>query len=113
MHARSRDLGRWLIAYARKETDKPPTPWDRAIAHKDANGRLLLQGLPYIDGFCVGAREWRQVLDPNHKVPEKHKPVTKEEALVTLDAFHPRMLAAIERARQEVQACFAEMQEYW
>ena len=111
--ARSRDLGRWLIAYARKETDKLPTPWDCAIAHKDAHGRLLLQGLPYIDGLCVGPKEWREVLNPSHQVTQKHKTMTQEEALVTIYAFNPRRLSAIERAREQVRACFAEMQEYW
>ena len=63
------------------EAGQPPTRWYRDIAHKDAKGRLLLQCLPYIDGLCVGPKEWREVHDPSHKVPQKHTPVTQEEAL--------------------------------
>ena len=51
--------GKWLIASARNETSKEPTPWDRLLAHKDDDGRLLLSGLPYVDGLCVTPSEWK------------------------------------------------------
>ena len=59
LHARSSELGKWLVASARNETSKEPTPWDRLLAHKDDDGRLLLSGLPYVDGLCVTPSEWK------------------------------------------------------
>ena len=38
LHARSSELGKWLVASARNETSKQPTPWDRLLAHKDDDG---------------------------------------------------------------------------
>ena len=109
MHARSRALGRWLIAGARNVDNKRPTPWDAAIAHKDAKGSCLLQGLPYIDGFCVGPREWREVHNPSHQVPGPNT----QDPLERIDAFDPLTVSAVERVRREVQASFADMQAYW
>ena len=99
-----------------QERDKKknrPTPWDCAIAHKDAKGCLLLKGLPYIDGFCVGAKEWREVHNPSHEVPEKHKGPTQKDLHERLDAFDPQTVSAVERVRRQVQESFADMQEYW
>ena len=59
LHARSSELGKWLVATARNESRREPAPWDRLLALKDSRGRLLLRGLPYVDGFCVTSSEWK------------------------------------------------------
>ena len=69
MHSRTSALGKWLLASARNEKLKDPTPWDRAVGCKDERGRLLSQGLPYIDGFCVTPTRLGQLNPDNIKPP--------------------------------------------
>ena len=57
LHARSSELGKWLATNARNEACKEPTAWHRLLAIKDRRGRLLLRGLPYVDGLCVNPTE--------------------------------------------------------
>ena len=113
MHARSSEIGQWLVASARGLEVKPLTPWHRGLAHKDAAGRLLSRGLPYIDGLCVGPKRWREELDPDHVRPTKHKRQTRAEELVTIDAFEPQTIREVSAIRTQVQASFDEMQRFW
>ena len=112
LHARSSELGKWLVASARKEARKGPRPWDRLLALKDSKGRLLLHGLPYVDGFCVTPTEWK-ALDPSHRPSMKHQLLTHEETLTTVDAFHPLTVTEVSRTRAEIHAAWKQMQEYW
>ena len=112
LHARSSELGKWLVASARKEARREPAPWDRLLALKDSRGRLLLRGLPYVDGFCVTPREWTE-LQPSHRPSRKHQPLTREETMVTVDAFHPNTVTEVRQKRAEVDAAWKRMQEYW
>ena len=113
MHARSSEIGQWLVASARGLEVKPLTPWHRGLAHKDAAGRLLSRGLPYIDGLCVGPKRWREELEPDHVRPIKHKRQTRAEELVTIDAFEPQTIREVSAIRTQVQASFDEMQRFW
>ena len=113
MHARSSEIGQWLIASARGLEVKPPTPWHRGLAHKDAAGRLLSRGLPYIDGLCVGPKRWREELQPEHVRPAKHKRQTQAEELVTIHAFDPQTIRNVREIRTQVQASFDAMNEFW
>ena len=95
-----------MLGLGTRQKKNRPAPWDGAIAHKDANGCLLLRGVPYIDGFCVGAKEWHLVHNPSHEVPEKHKGPTQKDLHERLDAFDPQTVSAVERVRRQVQESF-------
>ena len=112
MHARTSALGKWLLASARNEPTKDPASWDRAVGRKDERGRLLSQGLPYIDGFCVVPSRWR-VLNPAHIRPSKQSRKDTMEDLVTIDAFEPETVKAVEAAREEVRSTFLQMRDFW
>ena len=73
---------------------------------------MLLRGLPYVDGLCVHPTEW-QVLDPSRRPSKKHKPLTREETMVTVDAFHPDAVAKVMETRAVVGAAWNRMQDYW
>ena len=92
---------------------KPPTPWHLGLAHKDAAGRLLSRGLPYIDGLCVGPKRWREELEPEHVRPLKHKRQTEAEQLMTIHAFDPQTIREVMTMRAKVQASFDVMRECW
>ena len=113
MHARSSEIGQWLTASARQEAIKPPMPWHRALAHKDAAGRLLTRGLPYIDGLCVGPKRWREQLDLDHVRPTKHQRQTEAQERDTIDAFDPQTIRQVRAVRTQVQTSFDEMQKFW
>ena len=112
MHARSADLARWLTENARNPATKPPTPWNRALHPKDDAGRLLTQGLPYVEGFCVGPKRYRE-LTPDYVPPTKHTKLTPQDELTTIDAFDPDTLQQVDQVRAYVEHTFEEMQEYW
>ena len=122
MHARTSTLGRWLLASARKLTSKEPTPWDRAVGCKDDQGRLLSQGLPYVDGFCVNPTRWQE-LNPAHIRPSRptrkgdqsERPMRQVERddLLTIDAFEPETVRAVRAVREQVQLSFEQMQDCW
>ena len=122
MHARTSELGKRLLASARDETTKDPTPWDCAVACKDAQGRLLSQELPYIDGFCVAPSRWRE-LDPDHIRPSSPRHTGDQsqrrtrqvgrENLLTVDAVEPEAMTAVREAREQVRLTFEEMQHFW
>ena len=112
LHARTSGLGKWLVSIARKEIRKEPPAWDRLVAHKDGQGRVLQHGLPYVDGMCVTPRAWRE-LDPTHKQPEKGAPLTPAEMKITINAFHPSTVEQVSETRKEVEAAWQQMQEYW
>ena len=112
LHARSSELGRWLVASARKEARREPAPWHRLLAHKDSRGYLLLRGLPYVDGLCMTSTEWR-ALHPDHKPSRKHQLLTQEETMATVDAFDPLTVAKVTQTRAEIETAWKRMQEYW
>ena len=122
LHARTSKLGKWLLASARNEKVKDPTPWDRAVGCKDERGRLLSQSLPYIDGLCVPPRRWGQ-LNPDHMRPsrprctghESQRPMrqAEREDLLTIDAFEPETVRAVTAAREQVRLTFEQMQDFW
>ena len=112
LHARSSELGKWLTRSARDEIRKAPTPWDRALALKDAQGRLLNRGLPYVDGFCVTISAWRQ-LCPTHQAPAKHKELTQQEKMVTVDAFDRQTMNRVREVRRGVSHAFDLMRTNW
>ena len=94
------------------EDVKAPKPWDRLLAHKGEHGRLLLRGLPYVDGFCVTPTVWRR-LHPSHEVPEKHKAQTPEQDAITVDAFHPETVAQAANVRKSVQTASEFLSNCW
>ena len=98
------------MEHARGEAKRMPAPWDFDIAHKSAEGELMLQGLPYIDGFCLVPRKWRTIHDPSHQVPPTR---TQNESPVRIDAFDAQTLSAVMQVREQVQAFFDDMQTYW
>ena len=104
--------GKWLVASARNETSKEPTLWDRLLAHKDDDGRLLLSGLPYVDGLCVTPTEWEE-LNPSHKSPKKRQPLTHEESLETINAFREGTVTEIRQTQEEINAAWEQMRNYW
>ena len=112
LHARSSELGKWLVASARNETSKEPTPWDRLLAHKDDDGRLLLSGLPYANGLCVAPTEWEE-LNPSHKSPKKHKPLTHEERLETINAVREETMTEIKQTQEKINVVWEQMRNYW
>ena len=119
MHSRTSTLGRWLLASARRTTSNQPAPWDRAVACKDDQGRLLSQGLPYVDGFCVTPTRWQE-LDPDHIRPPRPKrkgdqPMRQvdRDDLSTIDAFEPEMVTAVREVREQVQLSFEQMRGRW
>ena len=65
-----------------------------------------------MNGLRVTPTEWRE-LNPSHKRPKKHKPLTREETMVTVDAFHPDTVAKVMETRAEVDAAWNRMQDYW
>ena len=52
-------------------------------------------------------------MDPNHRPSKKHKPLTRDETMVTVDAFHPDTVAKVMETRAEVDAAWNRMQDYW
>ena len=57
------------MEHDRGNTEKQLGRWHRDIAHKDADGYLLLEGLSYIDGICVGPLRWREISGPQNQEP--------------------------------------------
>ena len=73
MHARSYVLAKWLTEQARNPGVQEPPHWHYALHHKDAKGRLLTRGLPFVEGICVNPTRWGE-LNPNHQRREnKHQ----------------------------------------
>ena len=112
MHARSSELGKWLTASARNEACKEPTAWHRLLAIKDRRGRVLLRGLPYVDGLCVNPTEW-QVLDSSHRPSKKHKPLTHEDRLETINAVREETMTEIKQTQEKINAAWEQMRNYW
>ena len=112
MHARSACLAQWLTENARDPTRKLPTPWHRALHPKDAAGRLLTDGLPYIEGVCVTPTRHRE-LNPDHAPPKKHMRPNPMHEPTTIDAFEKDTLEQLQQTRDYVNTRFAEMQEFW
>ena len=104
--------GKWLVASARNGARKEPTPWDRLLAHKDSRGRLLLRGLLYVDGCCMTPTQWKE-LDPSHRSSKKHRPLTHEETMATVHAFHPDTVAEVRKTRAEIDEAWKRMKDYW
>ena len=52
-------------------------------------------------------------MDPSHRPSKKHKPLTREETMVTVDASHPDTAAKVMETRAEVDAAWNRMQDYW
>ena len=50
---------------------------------KDEQGRILTEGLPYVDGFSLCPNNWDDWLQRNNKPPrirpKKHKKLTEEQ----------------------------------
>jgi len=112
MHARTAELAQWLTANARDPATKPPTPWHYAVHPKDAAGRLLTDGLPYIEGVCVTPKRHKE-LNPEHVRPKKHMRPNPTDKLTTIDAFESDTLEQLQRTRDYVNSRFAEMQQFW
>ena len=115
MHARSSNLGRWFTAQARDNRKSLPHPWHCDIALKDErSGGLRIKGLPYIDGFCVGPKEWR-ILNPSHVKPRKVRSskVQKQNSTITINAFNVKTLKAVHVVRNQVKEAFDKMQMFW
>ena len=113
MHARSYVLAKWLTEQARNPGAQEPPHWHYALHHKDAKGRLLTRGLPFVEGICVNPTRWRQ-LDPNHKPPEKkHAKMTLKERLTQIHAFKPEMLRDLETIRADVKQHWEIMNQFW
>ena len=91
---------------------KQPRPWDRLLARKDDDGRLLLSGLPYVNGLRVTPTEWKE-LNPSHKRPKKHKPLTHEERLETINAVREETMTEIKQTQEEINAAWEQMRNYW
>ena len=56
--------------------------------------------------------EWKE-LNPSHRSPKKHQPLTHEETLVTINAFHPDTVIEITQRQAEIDAAWKQMQDYW
>ena len=52
-------------------------------------------------------------MDPSHRPAKNHKPLTREETMVTVDAFHPYTVAKVMETRAEVDTARNRMQDYW
>ena len=114
MHARSHELAKWLTAQARDRHVREPTAWHYGLHHKDAKGRLLTQGLPFVEGIRVGPKRWREELNPEHQRPEKkHQQMTAEERLTRIDAFEPETLRELEKVRASVTESWEIMNAFW
>ena len=106
-----------------QETRRPRTQLRGIVSWPvDEQGRLLSQGLPYIDGFCVAPSRWRE-LNPAHIRPSRprrtgdqsQRPTrqVEREDLLTIDAFEPETMRAVRAAREQVRLTFEQMQDFW
>ena len=59
------------------------------------------------DSFGLGK------LNPSHRSPEKHQPLTHEETLVTVNAFRPDTMMEHRQRQAEIDAAWKQMQDYW
>ena len=56
--------------------------------------------------------EWKQ-WDPSHRSSKKHQPLTDEETMATVHAFHPDTVTKVNQTRAEIDAAWKQMQHYW
>lgn len=111
MYTRSSKLGKRFTAVARGNVDKTVKAWDRLIAHKDGQGRLLLNGLPYVDGFAVNASTW-ETIDPSRQAPKKHQRQTPEEDRRTVHAFDRETAHNARQVQRSVKEAFDRMKTF-
>ena len=52
-------------------------------------------------------------MNPSHKRPKKHKPLTHEESLETINAFREGTMTEIRRTQEEINAAWEQMRNYW
>ena len=65
-----------------------------------------------MDGLRVTPTEWKE-LNPSHKSPKKHKPLTHEESLETINAFREETMTEIRQTQEEINAAWEQMRNYW
>ena len=52
-------------------------------------------------------------MNSSHKRPEKHKPLTHEERLETINAFREGTMTEIRQTQEEINAAWEQMRNYW
>ena len=56
--------------------------------------------------------QWKD-LDPSHRSSKKHRPLTHEETMVTVDACHPDTVAEVRKTCAEIGDAWKRMKDYW
>ena len=52
-------------------------------------------------------------LNPSHKRPKKHKPLTHEERLETINAVREETMTEIKQTQEKINAAWEQMRNYW
>ena len=52
-------------------------------------------------------------LNPSRKRPKKHKPLTHEESLETINAFREGTATEIKQTQENINAAWEQMRNYW
>ena len=114
MRARSYELAKWLTEQARNGNVRDPPRWHYGLHHKDSQGRLLTRGLPFVEGICVTPTQYRTEINREHERPaKKHQPMTMQDRLTQINAFHPDTLRELEEVRASVKASWLIMSAFW
>ena len=65
-----------------------------------------------MNGLCITPTEWKE-LNPSHKSPKKHQPLTHEESLETINAFREGTMTEIRQTQKAINAAWEQMRNYW
>ena len=52
-------------------------------------------------------------LNPSHKRPKKHQPLTHEERLETINAVREETMTEIKQTQEKISAAWEQMRNYW